>query len=53
MATTPKCNKSLTRLFERWHAQVAARIMKRDNYMIAIVRERVIPLAVCGLELPF
>jgi len=38
---------------ERWHAQVAARIMKRDNYMIAIVRERVIPLAVCGVELPF
>lgn len=37
----------------RWHAQVAARIMKRDNYMIAIVREEVIPLSVCGIKLPF
>lgn len=38
---------------KQWHARIAARIMRRDNYMIAIVRERVIPVSICGYKLPF
>lgn len=43
----------VARSISRWHAKIAARIMRRDNYMIALVREKVVEVAVCGHTLPF
>ena len=38
---------------DQWHRKIAARIMRRENYMIAIVREQVIRVRIFGHSLPF
>jgi autophagy-related protein 9 len=41
------------RVDPEWYRTVAARIMRKENYLIALVRERVIRIRYCHYNLPF